>query len=277
MPKIEIDYSNTIIYKITCNDNTITDTYVGHTTNFVQRKHTHKNSCSNEKSPNYNCKLYKTIRQHGGWSNWKIEIVNFFNCNDQNEAKQKEQEYFELLNANLNSVEPLSNKINTQPYDNNQSSPIEINHDNTSIIENCSKQIIPNNATDNILPAFECKICDYKCSIKFSFNRHLITPKHIKLSQIQKEKEKDKLNHICECGQVYCSRTTLWRHKKICNYAHDNKCYDDKLKEIPSTKEIIDLMRLQIIENQELTKIMIEQQKQIIELASKISISQIGS
>ena len=39
MPKNEIDYSNTIIYKITCLDPNITDVYVGHTTNFVQRKH----------------------------------------------------------------------------------------------------------------------------------------------------------------------------------------------------------------------------------------------
>ncbi len=42
MPKVEIDYSTTIIYKITCNDSNVTDKYVGHTTNFVQRKHAHK-------------------------------------------------------------------------------------------------------------------------------------------------------------------------------------------------------------------------------------------
>jgi hypothetical protein len=41
----------------------------------------------------------------------------------------------------------------------------------------------------------------------------------------------------------------------------------------PSTKEIIDLMRLQMIENQELRKVMISQQQQIIELAAKTSIS----
>ena len=41
MPRVEIDYSNTIIYKISCKDTSITDIYVGHTTNFIQRKHTH--------------------------------------------------------------------------------------------------------------------------------------------------------------------------------------------------------------------------------------------
>ena len=69
MSKINIDYSNTIIYKITCNDVNINDVYVGHTINFVQRKHAHKQNCINEKSPNYKCKLYEAIRNNGGWSN----------------------------------------------------------------------------------------------------------------------------------------------------------------------------------------------------------------
>ena len=47
MPKTDVDYSNTIIYKICCKDESITDVYVGHTTNFIQRKYSHKISCSN--------------------------------------------------------------------------------------------------------------------------------------------------------------------------------------------------------------------------------------
>ena len=38
MPRKETDYSKTVIYKIVCNDLTITDIYVGHTTDFVVRK-----------------------------------------------------------------------------------------------------------------------------------------------------------------------------------------------------------------------------------------------
>ena len=107
MPKTDIDYSNTIIYKITCKDTEIKDVYVGHTTNFVQRKHAHKQGCINPKSSNYDCKLYNTIREKGGWTNWRMEILNFFNCFDHYEARQKEQEYFISLNANLNSIQPM--------------------------------------------------------------------------------------------------------------------------------------------------------------------------
>jgi GIY-YIG catalytic domain len=133
MPKVVIDYSNTIIYKITCKDPNIKDVYVGHTTNFVQRKHAHKNSCSNENSSNYNCKLYQAIRNNGGWNNWNMEIVNFFNCNDHYEARKKEQEYFELLNATLNSIEPMPKpKFKRQPKA-NPNQPVK--NDKTPAIE----------------------------------------------------------------------------------------------------------------------------------------------
>lgn len=77
MPKIDIDYSNTIIYKITCKSPDVNEVYVGHTTNFVQRKYAHKQACINTKTSNYNCKLYQVIRNNNGWDNWNMEIVNF--------------------------------------------------------------------------------------------------------------------------------------------------------------------------------------------------------
>lgn len=107
MPKHEIDYSNTIIYKITCKTSAVTDLYVGHTTNFVQRKHAHKQNCINSKMANYHCKVYEVIRANGGWSNWSMEILNFYKCQDHYEARIKEHEYIVSLKANLSSLEPL--------------------------------------------------------------------------------------------------------------------------------------------------------------------------
>ena len=111
MPKIEIDYSNTIIYKITCKDSNIKDVYVGHTTNFVQRKHAHKQSCINEKSTNYNCKLYQVIRNNGGWDNWSMIEIEKYPCNDGNEARARERYWCETLNATLNDRMPLKIKV----------------------------------------------------------------------------------------------------------------------------------------------------------------------
>ena len=117
MPKVDIDYSNTIFYKIYCKDASIDDLYIGHTTNFVQRKYAHKQGCKNNKSSNYNCKLYKTIRDNMGWDNWMMEIIAFHNCDDLYAAKKLEQSYFEDYKATLNSIEPLPKpKPKLKPY-----------------------------------------------------------------------------------------------------------------------------------------------------------------
>jgi len=272
MPKCEIDYSNTIIYKITCIDTKITDVYIGHTTNFVQRKHSHKGNCSNEKADNYKCKLYETIRNNGGWTNWKMEIVNFFNCKDHSEARQKEQEYFILLNANLNSVEPFPKqkpKINnvlkhvvTQPiycekcnvYLNN-AKLYEI-HTNTKKHINKQNNIILNNK-------FFCEKCNFgTCKIS-NYNSHLTTSKHKQNTFIcnsvnicQKEKK-----FMCNCGKEYLDRTGLWKHKKKCSFishTNENNVLINENEDTNLINENKSLKELMIEQNQMLKSLFIE-------------------
>jgi len=109
MSCVNTDYSNTIFYKISCKDENIHDVYIGHTINFIQRKHAHKQCCSNTKSLNYNCKLYQFIRQQGGWDNWNMDIIAFHKCDGLQSAKIYEQKYYDEFNATLNSIEPNPN------------------------------------------------------------------------------------------------------------------------------------------------------------------------
>ena len=102
MPRLPIDYSKTIIYKIVCNDLNICDVYVGFTTDFTRRKGEHKSICNNEKSKKYNRKVYQTIRANGGWDNFSMVEIEKYPCNDSNEAHARERYYLELLNAKLN-------------------------------------------------------------------------------------------------------------------------------------------------------------------------------
>ena len=90
MPKDIIDYSQTIIYKIYCKDATITDVYIGHTTNFIKRKYQHKICCNG----NTKLKIYETIRSNGGWENWDMVEIAKYNCKDATEARIKEQEHY---------------------------------------------------------------------------------------------------------------------------------------------------------------------------------------
>ena len=54
--KEDIDYSKTIIYKITCDDSDVEDLYVGHTTDFYLRCCSHKSRCN---KPTNKCYHYK--------------------------------------------------------------------------------------------------------------------------------------------------------------------------------------------------------------------------
>ena len=75
MPKGKIDYSKTIIYKLCCKDVNITDEYVGGTTNFYGRKGNHKGKCNNS-----NTRVYKFIRENGGWDNWEMIEIEKYNA-----------------------------------------------------------------------------------------------------------------------------------------------------------------------------------------------------
>jgi hypothetical protein len=193
MLKTSLDYSNTIIYKITCNDTSITDVYVGHTTNFVQRKHAHKNTCINEHSPSYKCKLYEVIRTNGGWNNWKMEIVDFFNCKDLCEAKQKEQEYFVSLHATLNSIEPFPTQ-------------------KPAIIVEKKEQ----KDAIGLDAKYYCEKCEYECFKKSSWNQHLLTLKHKSFTECYIN-DIDRKN-MCLCSKKFKHHSSYYRHKKICNF-----------------------------------------------------------
>ena len=116
MPKVNVDYSKTIIYKLVCNDLNITECYVGSTTNFTQRKSQHKGNCVNENSKEHKQKKYCFIRDNGGWNNWQMIEIEKYPCNDKNEATKRERYYFELLSASLNTLKPHRTKNELTEY-----------------------------------------------------------------------------------------------------------------------------------------------------------------
>ena len=72
------DYNNGFIYKLCCKDVNIKEIYVGSSTNYKQRKQSHKSDCTNENSKRYNSCAYQFIRDNGGWDNWSmIEIIKY--------------------------------------------------------------------------------------------------------------------------------------------------------------------------------------------------------
>lgn len=231
MPKNNIDYSNTIIYKIYCNDETISDVYVGHTTNFYVRKYQHKNACNDLK---HNYKIYKTIRENGGWNNWNmVEIANY-NCKNSTEARIKEQQHYEELKPSLNCCPPYAKK--TQyfcPTCNLQFDSLKIynNHTSTHIIETNDLEKVTNNfPSTNNNHKFYCNLCDYN-TIKYTdYKKHLQTNKHINKENVANITLSLDKKLSCKCGSIFNNRTTLWRHKNKCNIKNEIK--EDKEEEI---------------------------------------------
>lgn len=300
MPKITIDYTNTIIYRIYCNNPENKDLYVGHTTNFVQRKHNHKQSCMNSKSPCYNLKLYQVIRSNGGWDNWTMEILNFFKCKNGYEARVKEQEYFTLLGATLNSIEPLSkpkdyittSKIRTEKksfycekcdvkYSNEKlfNAHINSNKHKMDILSTIQLENPKNPHT------IRCEYCHYYTCSKKDFKKHLLTKKHKcnEYNQIIVKTSSPPIM-VCVCGKTYNHRASLFNHKKTCIMVTGNGKVSDKAVDNIGENTIIndniaigdkinittDMFMKLLNDNQDMIKIIKEQQTQLNTILPKI-------
>ena len=253
MPKTDIDYSNTIIYKITCNDVNNKEVYVGHTTNFVQRKHAHKQGCINENSANYKCKLYEVIRNTGGWNNWKMEIINFFNCKDHYEARVKEQEYFVSLNATLNSIEPLPKPkipLSTLIQYETIKEPIAIVLDDEKVPKGSKK--------------FCCESCDYNTSRLSQYERHMSTSKHLNTTfrlqnatcLVPKVPNIEKVYICSNCNKEYKHHSSLSKHKALCNINASEIVDNNSSNEIIQEKN--ELIQYLINENKEFKNLILE-------------------
>ena len=64
-----------------------------------------------------------------------------------------------------------------------------------------------------IRPEFYCESCDYKCSKKSDFNKHLKSKKH-NATKCYINASENSLN--CICGKKYKHSSSFYRHKKTC-------------------------------------------------------------
>jgi hypothetical protein len=227
MPRINIDYSNTVIYKITCDDKSITNTYVGHTTNFIQKKYVHKQNCIKTRKVNNKCEMYDIIRKNGGWENWKMEILDFFNCVDHNAAIIKEQEYYKILCKTSNNVNNVNNiipnmslikslKLNNLDYDFFKKENSEIKSKNVQNNGPILKKTNKKNA--KTAKIYHCKFCDFTCYKESNYTTHLGTRRHELLTNptLILKKMPEFIWHECSCGKKYKHAPSLNKHQKMC-------------------------------------------------------------
>ena len=209
------NYSSTFFYKIHCKDAVITDLYVGHTTDFVKRRYQHERNCNN---PSYDLKVYNIIRANGGWDNWNMELLAFRNCVDLREAKRVEQEFYENLNATLNSVSPSSHHgKDVKPVAKKPMVGVMKYHSELCHFTNHNKTDKHNKSEDEqkVGIKYRCELCHFYTNDKTKYTKHLETKKH---KMVVIDEKKSTGANICACGKEYKHRQGLSRHKKTCPF-----------------------------------------------------------
>ena len=150
------------------------------------------------------------------------------------------------------------------------------------------------NKTPKNAAKFNCPSCLFTCSKQSDWDRHISRRKHLnginrykktpETSDDVSTTEQNEFVHMCKCGKMYKHSSGLWRHKKLCTINNDtdnnnndnnnNKMYnvDDIQPDDITNNLIIEILKQNktiILENQDFKELMIEQNKQMIELANK--------
>ena len=111
---------------------------------------------------------------------------------------------------------------------------------------------------------YTCEICNFVTVSKYNYDRHISSIKH------NKDTVPEKINiHSCAyCDACYSTASGLWRHKKKCSQKLLNdasiKPVINSFVERDSGRELVEFL---LKENKEFKQIIIDQGKQMIELA----------
>ena len=174
MPKRHIDYSRTFIYRLTCKNPDVHDSYISFSTNIIQRKYKHKRECLD----NYNqTKLIRHIRKYGGWSNWNFEVIEECVCVNENNAKEQTMKYISKYKPTLNcEFSDDNNNENNNESDTNESFvtsqiPDFLPVDNIKITMEKSQHIQSNNIPTNTDNKYVC-VCSRSYTHRSSYYKH---------------------------------------------------------------------------------------------------------
>ncbi len=156
MPKTPTDYSKGLIYKIQHIEH-FDLIYIGSTTDVYKRKYRHKiNSVSGT------AKLYKMIRENGGWEYFKMVVVKLFPCDSKVELLLEEDKVMQEYKVSMNQHQAYG--INWD-YRNEQKKKYA--NENKDYFNNLAKIKVE---------------CECGCVLrKADLSRHIKTKKHIDL------------------------------------------------------------------------------------------------
>ena len=174
-------YEKGIIYLIEHNEKPEFN-YLGSTCNLIRRRACHKHSCNTPTSKLYNSKLYRMIRDNGGWDAFTMKPIEEYPCESKTALQIREEYWRKEYNASMNT-----NSCYTEFKGNDYSNNYRIKH----------KEPI--------------KIYQTKYR---EANKELMKLYQSEYRDINREERNSKQNEkvTCDCGKIV-SRSGLTRHQ----------------------------------------------------------------
>lgn len=105
-----------IIYKISIDDYI----YIGSTRDYHQRKIRHKHNCSYQNGDHFKIKVYQLIREAGGWDKCEMIPIEEYECENQLQARIREEHWRREYNANMNSKQAYTSIEEKKEHKNEQ-------------------------------------------------------------------------------------------------------------------------------------------------------------
>ena len=113
---------------------------------------------------------------------------------------------------------------------------------------------------------FSCEKCDFICFKKSLYEKHLLTKKH---NTTNTTKIQHKKFHLCECGKKYNHRSSLFNHKKVCEYI-----IKDTKKSSEKSEPIVEYL---LKENIEMKKMLIDVCQKLEPISHVSNVSNVNS
>jgi len=138
--------------------------YIGSTDDFEDRIKHHKHDCYNEKTPAYNGKKYKIIRDYGGFENFKFQIIDAVITADKDIRIQYEQYYIDKFQSikSMNTFNAIKDVDKTKAK--TKAKQAQYHKSNLDIIKAQQAQYYKSNA-DKLI-AKQTKRRSYKKAVK---------------------------------------------------------------------------------------------------------------
>ena len=124
-------------------------------------------------------------------------------------------------------------------------------------------------SSQKVATVYCCEKCDYNTVKKNNYEKHLLTAKHLSLTNSNEIVDKSSSEYTCNvCNKTYKSRVGLWGHKKNCSQKPiEKKEVLNSNSQVITMDVVMEIMR----KNTEVQNMLIEQNSKLMEKITELS------